>query len=451
MHPGNSMAAESVGENSLMQPVDPDLEGAVTSPGAHCSVIVEHVLKEKGGSVSMANTYMLIVRANFTGHGWCGWRRFGCRGWCCVLSRGIPLVLVPRLPIPALFCMQYRAISARLFLQGGGFDLSSGPEQPDQAATDEWGIGGAANATWPSQHEGGQPAAEQGVEEGGPVAEVTWELILQWADYYRSQGSTDDELRTWIATTYPAFAHHLAELPADTGAHGWAQQQQQEQQQQQVGDMHAVGNAGQTLDDGQIDSPAAGHSSVAATATAKASESMPGPDAAGQPGTANPAEALHVHRSNGDEVLPLQQIEQGTQGFSQPQSASAQHSFNTGHTDNINTVGMVRPAWCSMCRVKRWQSSAQHFASHSPSTSTHLRKDTCSRMTLMAQESGQEQQLQSGSAFEGLRGSEGTASGKLTGPLPWDVLGDHSDDENSTAGRPADLLCASVFRNTFAA
>ena len=53
----------------------------------------------------------------------------------------------------------------------------------------------------------------------------------------------------------------------------------------------------------------------------------------------------------------------------------------------------------------------------------------------VAQESRQEQGSQAGGAFEGARGSESTASGKLTGPLPWDVLGDHSDDENSTAGR----------------
>ena len=43
MHPGDSAAAESVGENSLMRSVDPDLEGAVTSPGAHRSVSVRHV------------------------------------------------------------------------------------------------------------------------------------------------------------------------------------------------------------------------------------------------------------------------------------------------------------------------------------------------------------------------------------------------------------------------
>ena len=30
--------------------------------------------------------------------------------------------------------------------------------------------------------------------------------------------------------------------------------------------------------------------------------------------------------------------------------------------------------------------------------------------------------------------SESSASGKLSGPLPWDVLDDRSDEENSTAG-----------------
>lgn len=34
----------------------------------------------------------------------------------------------------------------------------------------------------------------------------------------------------------------------------------------------------------------------------------------------------------------------------------------------------------------------------------------------------------------GLMASESSASGKLTGPLPWEALDDRSDEENSTAG-----------------
>lgn len=190
---------------------------------------------------------------------------------------------------------------------------------------------------------------------------MTWELILQWADYYRSQGSSDDELRTWIAATYPAFAHHLAELPADGGAHGWAQQQQQ--QQHDSDSMHAEGSAGQTLEGDHSDAQAAVHSAAAAIATAKTSESMPGPGAAGQPEAVNSAEAPRVHRSSGAEVLPLQQIKQHQD---EVRSVAAHHSSKTGQTNNTNTIGMVRPPGavklCVLLKLTQWWSASLVYA-----------------------------------------------------------------------------------------
>ena len=72
MHPGDSTAAESVGENSLMRSVDRDLEGAVTSPGAHCSVNVGHVDPSGLDKLGQGNKHLpnCMLRAESGGHGW---------------------------------------------------------------------------------------------------------------------------------------------------------------------------------------------------------------------------------------------------------------------------------------------------------------------------------------------------------------------------------------------
>lgn len=125
MHPGDSTAAESIGENSLVQHGDPDLEGAVSSPGA-LAVSLQKILMVRQ-LVLDGNTYMLLVRSRLARHGWRGWR-FGCRSRCCILSRGIPLALVPHLSVPAALCMQYCTItiSARLPFREEGLTWALG-------------------------------------------------------------------------------------------------------------------------------------------------------------------------------------------------------------------------------------------------------------------------------------------------------------------------------------
>ena len=224
-------------------------------------------------------------------------------------------------------------------LQGGG--LSSGREQPDLAATDAWGLGGATDAAWLSQHDGGQPTAEQAADGSSPAAEVTWELILQWADYYRSQGSTEEELRAWIATSYPAFAHHLADLPAIEGASGWAQQQQQ--QQHNHDGTREDGEAGQPMDGTQGNKQAALHPADASVAAAETRDSTPGPDRAVQPPSAGFAEASRVQSSTHHEVPPAEPLKQEVgRPQSNVQGVVAEHFSSTGHTDDANTTGMVR-------------------------------------------------------------------------------------------------------------
>ena len=179
--------------------------------------------------------------------------------------------------------------------------------------------------------------------EEAPAAEVTWELIQQWAEYYRSQGSTEEELRSWIATTYPAYAHHLADLPANEGASDWGQQQQQQQHGSEG--LQAVRDAGQTVDGSQSNQQAAMHSAGDAMATAETSESNPGPDVAGQPESAYSAEAPRVQFTTGDEVP---QSEQSTQGVDRPQnevqSIAAEYGSSRGHMDDVSSIDTVRPA-----------------------------------------------------------------------------------------------------------
>ena len=249
-------------------------------------------------------------------------------------------------------------VSCRAVLQGGGYDLGSGPEQPNQATSDAWGLGGAVDAAWLSQHDGGQPAAEQAAEEAAPAVEVTWELILQWADYYRSQGSTEEELRAWIATSYPAFAHHLAELPALEGASGWAQQLQQEGHD----GVQVDGGAGQTANDSHSNRQAAEHSADTAAAPAAASGSVPGSDAAGQPEFTGTAQGPRVLSSAGTEVPLQQQLEQSAQGADRPhnevQYVATEYGQSTEHT--VDATGTEK-VWLDMCRDSYASISGGHL------------------------------------------------------------------------------------------
>ncbi len=44
----------------------------------------------------------------------------------------------------------------------------------------------------------------------GDAAHTSWEEVQQWADYYRQQGYSEEDVQSWIASNYPQFAQQPA-------------------------------------------------------------------------------------------------------------------------------------------------------------------------------------------------------------------------------------------------
>ncbi|BDA49394.1 hypothetical protein COCOBI_14-0090 [Coccomyxa sp. Obi] len=241
-------------------------------------------------------------------------------------------------------------------------------QQPDQAQ-DYFGTGAAAapemgDVSVPEAAYSGAQAYTGASTEDGTV-QASWEEVQQWADYYRQEGYSEEDVQAWIASNYPQFGQQpssqnypaqvegLAEAVAMEGV---VQEQPPSNLQQPStsagGSGAAQGEAsrGDGLSNGQL------HGSFQEPAVA--------------PEGTQPETAFQERRR-------LQ---------SEAPSDMADCGSSIGHLDDLASVGTI---------------------SQAPSQ-----------------------------ARFGRLASESSASGKLSGPLPWDVLDDRSDEENSTAGTP---------------
>ncbi|CAL8464717.1 g4252 [Coccomyxa elongata] len=201
--------------------------------------------------------------------------------------------------------------------------------------------------------------------EGGTV-QATWEEVQQWADYYRQEGYSEEDVQAWIASNYPQFG----------------------QQQPSSQDIPALAEG----------------SAEAAAMEGVVQEQLP--SNARQPSTAaGNARAAEAGASRGD----------GQSG--EQLHGSFQEPAVTAEGTQPETAFQER---------RRLQSEAPSDMADCGSSIGHL--DDLASVGTMSQGPSQ--------ARFGRLASESSASGKLSGPLPWDVLDDRSDEENSTAGTP---------------
>lgn len=54
------------------------------------------------------------------------------------------------------------------------------------------------------------PAAAEAEGGAGEAAQPSWEEVQQWADYYRQEGYSEEDVQAWIASNYPQFAQQPA-------------------------------------------------------------------------------------------------------------------------------------------------------------------------------------------------------------------------------------------------
>ena len=215
--------------------------------------------------------------------------------------------------------------------QGLGEEGYSGAVQQQYDSTVDSMMGGTEGNGWQSQQ--GEPAQAAVGDNGGAAAtqEVTFELIQQWAQYYASQGSTEEQLRTWVATEYPAFAGYDLQLssgwegqPQDNGLTTEAGEQEERQQGLE---------SGYTAEDGQWEQhPDAVMEDKAA---AEVHNSTP----------ADNASTAHTQTSlNEQEEFGKDSAQGGStrRHLAEIQSNAADYGSSKGHMDDVSSIGTVR-------------------------------------------------------------------------------------------------------------
>jgi hypothetical protein len=211
------------------------------------------------------------------------------------------------------------------WVQGSAPELGLGEEYYPDVQQQQQQYTSAQGGSWEGQQgEAQQAAGEAGHSSEPPVQEVTWELIVQWAAYYRSQGSSEEELRAWVATEYPAFAGY--ELPL--GADAWGAQPEQ----QATGAAAETGAEQQHEEEGLQTAPAAQelqwqhHGDESATSEAQ------------------DAEQLHADAQEApQEGQPGKDGAQAARRYlSEIQSNAADYGSSKGHMDDMSSVGTVR-------------------------------------------------------------------------------------------------------------
>ena len=198
---------------------------------------------------------------------------------------------------------------------GGDFGLGHGEGSYVQPPDEEYfGADTAAAAQLD-----GSSAAQAAEAEGGAgeVAQPSWEEVRQWADYYRQEGYSEEDVQAWIASNYPQFAQQPAF-------------QDPSQQPQAADEAAGMENAQEQLpaDEQQYE-----HDSMAAAQQGTPFNASTAEDASEQPQSSFKATAEGVQQETAYQARSRLQ--------SEAYSDMAECGSSRGHLDDLTSAGTV--------------------------------------------------------------------------------------------------------------